>query len=64
MANEAHFNSICFLGASLANIAFSRPGTTVIEMGFESLPQASHYRHLSSALGLNHVDVWLERDAR
>eukprot|EP00956_Cyclotella_meneghiniana_P016046 scaffold25098_cov64-Cyclotella_meneghiniana.AAC.9 len=51
-------------GASLANIAFSKPGVTVIEMGFEGLPQASHYRHLSNALGLQHVDVWLERDHR
>ncbi|KAL7483199.1 hypothetical protein ACHAW6_008843 [Cyclotella cf. meneghiniana] len=51
-------------GASLANVAFCRPGTTVVELGFEGLPQASHYRHLSSALGLKHVDVWLERDSR
>eukprot|EP00804_Cyclotella_cryptica_P025085 CCRYP_016555-RB/>CCRYP_016555-RB protein AED:0.25 eAED:0.25 QI:37/1/1/1/0.66/0.5/4/725/769 len=51
-------------GAALANIAFCTHGSTVIELGFESLPQASHYRHLSSALGLKHVDVWLERDSR
>ena len=51
-------------GASLANIAFSRPGTTVVEMGMESLPQASHYRHLSQSLGLKHVDVFLAKDAR
>ncbi|KAL3802132.1 hypothetical protein ACHAWO_004225 [Cyclotella atomus] len=51
-------------GASLANIAFSKPGTRVIELGFEGLPQASHYRHISIALGLKHVDVWLEKDSR
>ena len=51
-------------GAALANIAFTRTGTTVIELGFEGLPQASHYRHMSSALGLNHVDVFLTKDAR
>ncbi len=51
-------------GASLANIAFSKMGTTVVEMGLEGLPQASHYRHLSRSLGLNHVDVFLTKDSR
>jgi len=51
-------------GASLANIAFANVGTTVVEMGLEGLSQASHYRHLSQALDLHHVDVFLAKDAR
>mmetsp|Transcript_5011 Transcript_5011/g.11110 ORF Transcript_5011/g.11110 Transcript_5011/m.11110 type:complete len:195 (-) Transcript_5011:16-600(-) len=51
-------------GASLANIVFSEVGTTVVEMGLEGLPQASHYRHLSQSLGLEHVDVFLMKDSR
>ena len=51
-------------GASLANIAFSQAGTTIVEMGFEALPQASHYRHLSLSLGLNHMDIFLTKDSR
>lgn len=51
-------------GASLANIAFSRPDTTIVELGLEGLPQASHYRHVSNSLGLKHVDVFLSKDPR
>mmetsp|Transcript_12482 Transcript_12482/g.23775 ORF Transcript_12482/g.23775 Transcript_12482/m.23775 type:complete len:780 (-) Transcript_12482:235-2574(-) len=51
-------------GASLANIAFANVGTTIVEMGLEGLSQASHYRHLSQALDLHHVDVFLAKDAR
>lgn len=51
-------------GEALVNSIFSRPGTTVIEMGFESVPQASQYRHLSTSLGLKHVDINLTKDSR
>ena len=51
-------------GEALVNSIFARPGTTVIEMGFESVPQASQYRHLSTSLGLKHVDIYLAKDSR
>ena len=51
-------------GEALVNSIFSRPGTTVIEMGFESVPQASQYRHLSTSIGLKHVNINLAKDSR
>ena len=50
-------------GASLSNIAFSRKGTTVIEMGFD-IPQAGHYLHLARSLELRYVGIRLEPNSR
>jgi len=50
-------------GASLANIAFSRKGTTVIEIGF-GIPQAGHYLHLAESLELNYVGIRLKKNSR
>jgi tetratricopeptide (TPR) repeat protein len=50
-------------GASLANIAFSRKGTTVIEIGF-GIPQAGHYLHLAESLELKYVGIRLKQNSR
>lgn len=50
-------------GASLANIAFCRIGTTIIELGF-GIPQAAHYLHLASSLELDYVGVRLRQNSR
>ena len=49
--------------ASLANIAFSRTGTTIVELGFE-IPQAGHYLHLAKSLELKYVGIRLRPNSR
>eukprot|EP00939_MAST-03C_sp_MAST-3C-sp1_P003740 g3740.t1 len=41
-------------GGALANIVACRPGTLVIEIGFDT-PQSMHYAHAAAALGLEYL---------
>ena len=48
-------------GAALANVLFSRPGSTLIELGFNA-PVSRHYEHLARALDVDYVKIKLLGD--
>ncbi len=50
-------------GASLANIAFSKIGTTIVELCF-GIPQAGHYLHLAQSLELKYYGIRLRQNSR
>ena len=50
-------------GASLANIAFSKIGTKIVELSF-GIPQAGHYLHLAKSLELDYFGIRLRQNSR